>query len=419
MPLLTNVQPLRPTIDVAQGSGGQMRILLYTGKGGVGKTSVAAATALRCAELGYRTVVVSTDSAHSLGDSFDTLLGPEPVRIADNLWGQELDVLDQTEQYLGSLKRYAASVFSMRGLDRIVAEEMTVLPGLEELTSLIQVVRLYDEGKYDVIIMDCAPTGATLQLLTMPEAGRWYLERILPFEKKVFSLIRPMLRALTDAPIPEKEIYNALESLVAHLKRMQNLLTNRAHSSARLVLSPEKMVIKETRRAYMYLSLYGYPVDALVCNRLLPPEAGGDYLREWHSIQQRYRQMVEESFAPLPILDVPLFDREVLGLDMLRQMGQTLFADRDPTEVFYMGEEQRIDEAEHGYTLYVPLPLPSGKIQLNRASPDELIVHIGNRKRILSLPHTLATLKIRGASHQENTLQVDFALPGAEGTAQA
>jgi len=386
-----------------------MRILLYTGKGGVGKTSIAAATALRCAELGYRTIVVSTDSAHSLGDSLDLPLGPDPEAIADNLWAQELDVLEQTEKHLGSVKRYAASVLSMRGLDRIVAEELTILPGLEELTSLIRVVQLYDEGLYDVIVMDCAPTGATLQLLAMPEAGRWYLERMLLLERRIFALVRPIVRALTDQPIPEREIYEALEGLVDHLRRMQRLLSDRTHTSARLVLNPEKMVIAETRRAYMYLALYGYPVDALICNRLLPAEAAGGYLAEWHSLQQQYRQTISESFAPLPILDVPLFEREVVGLGMLRHMGRAIFADQDPAAVLYTGAEQRIVERDAGYTLCVPLPLPSGKIQVHRPSADELIVHIGNRKRIFSLPHSLATMHIAGARHEDETLYVDFA----------
>ncbi len=386
-----------------------MRILLYTGKGGVGKTSIAAATALRCAELGYRTIVVSTDSAHSLGDSLDLPLGPAAEAIAENLWAQELDVLDETEKHLGSVKRYAASVLSMRGLDRIVAEELTILPGLEELTSLIRVVQLYDEGTYDVVVMDCAPTGATLQLLAMPEAGRWYLERILHLERRVLSLVRPMVRALTDQPIPEREIYETLEGLVEHLRRMQRLLSDRKHTSARLVLNPEKMVIAETRRAYMYLALYGYPVDALICNRVLPPEAADGYLAEWHSIQQQYRQMISESFAPLPILDVPLFAREVVGLDMLRQMGRVLFADQDPAAVLYAGAEQRIIEQGAGYMLCVPLPLPSSKVQVHRPSADELIVHIGNRKRMLSLPHSLAGMRIAGAHHEDDTLYVEFA----------
>lgn len=391
-----------------------MRILLYTGKGGVGKTSAAAATALRCADLGYRTIVVSTDSAHSLADSFDINLGPEPVQITDHLWGQELDALQQTEKHVGSIKRYAASVFSAQGLQRIVAEELTVLPGLEEVISLVQIVRLYDAGTYDVVVMDCAPTGATLQLLAMPEAGRWYLQKILPLEKRIYTLVKPLLRAITDVPIPEQDVYQALETLIGHLKRMQQLLTDPEMSSARLVLNPEKMVIKETRRAYMYLSLYGYTVDALICNRLFPIEAAQGYLHEWHDIQQRHRQTIEESFAPLPVFDVPLFDREVVGIDMLRRMGEAIFREFDPAAVLHSGDRQQVIETEEGFALRVPLPVPTGTIQLNRTASDELIVHIGNRRRILSLPNTLAAMKIRGARHQDNTLHVDFAPAGAD-----
>ncbi len=385
------------------------RILLYTGKGGVGKTSVSAATALRCAEMGYRTVVVSTDSAHSLADSFDTALESEPTPIVDNLWGQELDVLDQTKKYWGSIQRYMASVFAWRGLERIIAEEITVFPGLEEMASLIQVVNLHDTGDYDVIIIDCAPTGATLQLLTLPEVGRWYLEKIVPLEKKVLPIGKSLLRAVTDIRIPnDEEVHEALEALIGHLKRMQYLLTDRERASSRVVLNPEKMVIREAQRAYMYLSLYGYPTDAVICNRVLPPEATGAYFKEWHTIQTRYRQTVEESFFPLPIFDVPLFNREMVGLDMLRRMGDAIFADRDPTDVFYIGEEQEVIETKEGYLLRVPLPLESGTIRLNRSLPDELIVNIGNRKRILSLPHTLAGMKIKEAQHEEGELTVMF-----------
>jgi arsenite-transporting ATPase len=374
----------------------------------VGKTSVSAATALRCADMGYRTIVLSTDSAHSLADSLDTELGSDPVSVTENLWGQEIDVLAQTEKQLGALKQYFASVFSWRGLDRIVAEEMTVLPGLEELTSLLQVVQLHDTGQYDVIIVDCAPTGATLQLLTMPEVGRWYLDRILPFERRIFALTRPLVRAVSDRPLPEKEIVDTVKTLIARLERMQSMLTDRDLTTARLVLNPEKMVIKETRRAYMYLSLYGYTTDLLVCNRLLPPEANSTYMRRWRDIQDRYRQEVQESFAPLPILDLPLFDTEVVGLDMLRRMGQALFQERDPTDRFYTGPKQRVVERKAGYALQIPLPMARGKVQLTRTSPDELVVHIGNRKHMLSLPHTLASMDIDRAQYREDTLHISF-----------
>jgi arsenite-transporting ATPase len=270
------------------------------------------------------------------------------------------------------------------------------------------VVELHDSGQYDAIVVDCAPTGATLQLLTMPEGARWYLEKLVPLEKRIFAIGRPLIRAVTSAPIPEQEIVDALHSVIDALERMQDLLTDRSLTSARLVLNPEKMVIKETRRAYMYLSLYGYATDLLICNRLLPQEATSEYMQRWREIQAGYRQMVEESFAPLPILDLPLFDTEVVGLEMLRRMGGTLFAGRDPTERFYTGPEQRIVERENGYALQLPLPLDHGKVQLTRTSSDELVVHIGNRKHLLSLPHTLASMKIEGAQHEDSTLSIRF-----------
>ncbi len=386
-----------------------MRILLYTGKGGVGKTSVSAATALRCAELGYRTIVISTDSAHSLADSFDLPLGPEPTPVAPNLWGQELDVLHEMDKHWGRIRAYAASVFAWRGLDEIVAEEMTLLPGIEELTSLIQTVHLYETGDYDAIIMDCAPTGAALQLLTMPEIGRWYLEKIFPLQKRAIALGTPLLRAVTDMPLPSEQIFDAVEGLIRRLDQMQQLLTDRTLSSARLVLNPEKMVIMEARRAYTYLSLYGYPTDAVICNRVLPPDVRDGYFAEWHAIQAGYRETIRDAFTPLPVLEVPFFDREVVGLDMLRRMGGALFAERDPTDVLYTGQGFKVVKAEGGYTLRLPLPFVHGAdVQLTRSLANELIVHIGNHKRVISLPHTLASMDVESAKHQDGILTVTF-----------
>jgi arsenite-transporting ATPase len=386
-----------------------MRILLYTGKGGVGKTSVAAATALRSAELGYRTVVISTDSAHSLADSFDVPLGPEPTPIAENLWGQELDVLHQMEKHWGSIQRYMASVFAWRGLEGIIADEMTIFPGMEEIASLIQVVHLHDSGDYDAIIIDCAPTGATLQLLTMPEVGHWYMEKIFPLEKKAIALGTPFLRAITDMPIPDEQVFDVIQQLVQYLDRMQSLLTNRKLCSARLVLNPEKMVIKEAQRAYTYLSLYGYSTDAIICNRMLPPQPTGAYFAEWYAIQGGYRQTIQESFAPLPILDAPFFEREVVGLDMLRQMALALFGDGDPTAIFYTGKERRVTRTEGGYALDIPLPfVDRAQIDLTRSSHDELIVRIGNHKHVLALPQTLSAMQIVEARRDGDTLHIVF-----------
>ncbi|MBN1936205.1 MAG: ArsA family ATPase [Anaerolineae bacterium] len=394
-----------------------MRILLYTGKGGVGKTSVSAATALRCAELGYRTIVVSTDSAHSLADSFDLPLGPEPTPVAPNLWGQEVDILYQMDKYWGNMQRYMASVFAWTGLESIVAEELTVLPGMEDLASLVEIVHLHDSGAYDVIIMDCAPTGATLQLLTLPEIGHWYLDKIFPWKRKAVAATRPLLHAITSLPIPDDQVFEAIGQLMAQLERMQDLLTDRERASARLVLNPEKMVIKEAQRAYTYLNLYGYSTDMVICNRVLPSQVQDAYFQEWHTIQAQYQQTVQEAFAPLPILSVPLFGREVVGLEMLRQMGQAIFGDRDPADIFYLGEEMRIVRTDNTYTLIIPLPfVASAEVQVTRSSADELIVHIGNHKRVITLPHTLSPLEVQRAHHENVTLTLVFGQPASDET---
>ena len=386
-----------------------MRIILYTGKGGVGKTSIAAATALRCADLGYRTIVLSTDAAHSLADSFDAPLGPEPTELAPNLWGQEIDVLYQMDKYWGNVQRYLATIFEWRGLDEIIAEELTVFPGMEELASLLQIVHLHDDCDYNVAIVDCAPTGATLQLLSFPEVARWYLDKIFPIERKAVQLTRPLLRAVIDVPIPDDELFDTIAELIMSLDRMHDLLVDPHKSSVRLVLNPEKMVIKEAQRAFTYLNLYGYATDLVVSNRIIPAAVQDGYFSAWKEIQKKYGQMVEEAFAPLPILTVPLFDQEVVGLKMLRRMADSIYGDGDPTQVYYVGLAQQVEKNGTAYTLTIPLPFVSKKeVQLTRSSFDELIIHIGNYKRNLLLPRVLSGLEVVGAKHQEDELAVRF-----------
>jgi len=386
-----------------------MRIILYTGKGGVGKTSVSAATALRCADLGYRTIVLSTDAAHSLADSFDLPIGPEPTELSPNLWGQEIDVLYQMDKYWGNVQRYMAAVFEWRGLDEIIAEEMTIFPGMEELASLLQIVHLHDDCDYEVVIVDCAPTGATLQLLGFPEVARWYLDKIFPLERKVIQLTRPLLRAVVDVPIPDEELFDTVAELIMSLDRMHALLADPQKSSVRLVLNPEKMVIKEAQRAFTYLNLYSYATDLVVSNRIIPASVQDGYFDAWKAIQKKYSQTIEEAFAPLPILTVPLFDQEVVGLEMLRRMAGSIYGDGDPTQVYYVGLAQRVEKNEHGYTLTIPLPfVTKEEVQLTRSSFDELIVHIGNHKRNLLLPHALVGLQVTGAKQKGNELAVRF-----------
>ncbi len=384
------------------------RIILFTGKGGVGKTSLAAATALRCAEQGLRTVVVSTDAAHSLADSLEHPLGPEPTEVVANLWGQEIDLLYQMEKYWGAVEGYLSAFFSWRGMDDLIAEEASVLPGMEELASLLQIVKLHNDGEYDVIVIDAAPTGETLKLLSFPEMARWYLEKIFPIEKRAVQLSRPLLRSITDLPIPEDQLFDVIESLILDLNRMHDLLADPEMSSVRLVLNPEKMVIKEAQRTYTYLNLYGYPVDAVISNRLIPEAVHDVYFEKWKAIQEKYGRVIEEAFSPLPILTVPLMDSEVVGLERLRQMGQLVYGDLDAAAVLFKGSRHYVRKEEGCYVLGLKLPFVSKEqLQLTR-SGDELIVHIGNQKRNIVLPRVLVGLEVKSAKVEDGEVRIVF-----------
>lgn len=386
-----------------------VRIILYTGKGGVGKTSVAAATALRCAELGYRTVVLSTDAAHSLSDSFDTALGPEPVEVNPGLFGQEIDILYQMEKHWGKVREYMASLLAWRGMDDLIAEEASVLPGMEELASLLQIVHMHDDHDYDVIIVDCAPTGATLRLLSFPEVARWYLEKIFPVERAAMKVSRPLLRAMVDLPLPDDDVFDAVADLIMQLHRMHRLLSDAQKSSIRLVLNLEKMVIKEAQRAFTYLNLYGYPTDLIISNRVIPDHVKDGPFASWKDIQEKYGRMVEEGFSPLPILKVPFFDQEVIGLDMLRRMAESIYGQGDPTQVYFIGQTQTVEKCGGGYLLSLPLPfVDKGDLDLTR-SGDELIVHIGNQKRNMILPRALVSMEVQAAKLKDGVLKITFA----------
>lgn len=393
-----------------------MRILLYTGKGGVGKTSISAATALRSAELGYRTAVLSTDPAHSLGDSFDRRIGNQLTELAPNLWGQEIDLLNQMDQYWGTVQGYLNALFAWQGMDSLVAEETAVLPRMEELASLMQITALAESGNYDVIIIDAAPTGSTLQLLSFPDVARWYIEKIFPFQRKTIQLARPVMRRMTDMPLPDDNIFDSIEELVSFLERMSKLLSDGDVSSVRVVLNPEKMVVKEAQRAYTYLNLYGYTVDAVVCNRVFPRDLADSYFDIWKSAQAQNLELVHECFQPLPIFEVPLFDQEVTGIEMLRRMGNTVFGpattrggEGDPTRQFYVGKPQEIIRRNGQYVLSLPLPLVErSDVQLHRSVFDELIVRIGNWKRNIALPLGLAKLDIVSAKYEGDRLNIAF-----------
>lgn len=386
-----------------------MRILLYTGKGGVGKTTASAATALHAARLGYKTIVLSTDAAHSLADSFDLPLGPEPTPVAENLWGQEVDIYHEVESHWGTIQKYLEALLSWRGIDGLVAEELTVPPGMSELASLLQLVRLYDSRSYDVIIVDCAPTAETLELLTFPEIARWWMEKIFPVHRRLVQVARPIVKPLVGMPLPGDEVYGAAEGLFHQLDRMQKLLTDPSLTSIRLVINAEKMVVKEAQRTYTYLNLYNYPTDLVVCNRVIPDRVTDSYFDTWKASQARYIRMVEEGFAPTPIRYVPLMDREIVGIEALEEVGEKLFGAEDPTALFHRGRSYSFEKGEGDYQLLMPLPFATkSDVDLKQVG-DELVIQVGNQKRTLILPRALIGLRVQGAKLEGDTLKIRFA----------
>jgi arsenite-transporting ATPase len=386
------------------------QIVLYTGKGGVGKTSVAAATALHCAARGQRTLVVSTDIAHSLGDALDVPVGPTPVQVADNLWAHEPDVFFSISRYWRTIQAYFASLFSWGGLDEVMAEEMTVLPGMDELGNLLWIGEHVDRGSYETIIVDAAPTGETLRLLSLPEASRWWIERIAPIGRRVQKLGGPVLRRIVGVPMPSDEVYSSAEQLLERLKYVHGLLADPQRSTVRLVLNLERVSIQEAQRSFTYFHLYGYPTDLIVANRLLPA-ASGAYFEAWREAQSRYLPMVEEQFAPVPVRTVPYFDTELVGVNRLRELGAALFGDTDPAAFLYRGRPYTVEREEGGYRLRLELPFTSKEeVSLSRKA-DELVLQVGAWRRNLVLPRLLLDAPTRGAKMEEQVLTVRFGEP--------
>lgn len=384
------------------------RILLFTGKGGVGKTTIAAATAICAAKQGYKTIVISTDSAHSLSDSLDHPLGPEPVPILPNLWAQESNILYNIERHWGTVKRWLAALMAWRGMDEVVAEEIAVLPGMEELANLLWVDYYERAQEYDAILVDCAPTGESLRLLTFPEMAQWWLNKLLPLGRRLIPMTYPLVHRLTDMPLPDKQIFTTIDEISEQFTRLHSLLSDPGHTTVRLILNAEKMVIREAQHTYTYLNLYGYSTDAVICNRLIPQDANGSYWEEWKNIQAEHLQLIEECFSPLPILRVPLLEREVIGMEALEQIGHFLYKEGNPIRFFFQGKPMSIDHDDSGYTLSLQLPLIGRDDVSLMRSGNELTVTIGNRRRNILLPQVLTKYEAKGAKLDAGSLRIRF-----------
>jgi arsenite-transporting ATPase len=383
---------------------------LYLGKGGVGKTTISAATAVRSAAMGKRTLVVSTDLAHSLADCLNRPLDADPQELMPNLWAQEVNVLEEMRQGWGKLQAKMSELLRKRGLDSVMAEELALIPGMDEIVSLLNIYRNARDGDFEVVVIDAAPTGETVRLLSMPDTFQWYANRIsgINFKSTTLTLARPFIKAF----IPSGEMLDAIQVLSERVKGLREVLTDPAISSYRPVVNPERMVIKEALRAETYLALFGYPIDSVICNRVLQPGNYQDaFMQELYCSQEKLRQQVHDTFAPLPIWEAPYHAREIIGIPALGELARSIFGECDPTQVFYRGPIQEITRQGDTYILRLPLPhVEMDKVIMTKKG-DEMIVEIGNFKRDITLPNVLANQEAKLARFVNKSLEIHFTAP--------
>ncbi|MBX5457349.1 MAG: ArsA family ATPase [Thermogemmatispora sp.] len=388
-----------------------MRMILYLGKGGVGKTTVAAATAVRSAQLGKRTLVVSTDLAHSLADCLKQPLTSEPSELAPQLWAQEVNVLDEMRRSWGKLQSTLSTLLRAQGLNSIMAEELALIPGMDEIVSLLNIYRNARDGAFEVVVIDAAPTGETVRLLSMPDTFQWYVGRIAGLQSSTLNLARPLIKAF----LPSAEVLDAIQLLSERVNALRNVLSDPSVSSYRPVVNPERMVIKEALRAETYLALFGYPIDGVVCNRVLSPGPYQDqFMQQMYESQEKLRRHIQQTFAPLPVWEAPYYAQEPLGIERLAELAQAIFGEQDPTQVFYRGPVQEVIEQDGHYVLRLPLPHVELEKVLMTKKGDEMIIEIGNFKRDIPLPAVLASQEATVARFVDKALEIHFAPPASQ-----
>ncbi|MBA2463502.1 MAG: ArsA family ATPase [Nocardioidaceae bacterium] len=387
-----------------------MRVLLFTGKGGVGKSTIAAGTAATCASAGHRTLVLSTDTAHSLADAFGTPVGAEPTEVADRLLVQQVDAQLRFQQSWAEIQRYLLSVLDVAGVDPVAAEELTVIPGAEEVLALLELRLHARSGRWDVIIVDCAPTAETLRLLSFPDVCTWWLEKVFPFQSRVVAAVGPLARTLIpDLPLPGEAVFKDVERLARNLVAMNDILRDRRHTTVRLVMNADRMVVKEAMRTFTYLNLYGYLTDAVVVNRMFGEEAAEGYFAGWRERQQEHMELVRSGFSPVPILTAPYYPREVVGPEMLDRLGEDLFEGIEAHGVLHEQLSQGLSSENGRATLRLVLPFAErGEIGLKKVGL-EVIVRVGAQKRTIMLPPAMAAYDTSGARFEDGALEVYFA----------
>ncbi len=385
-----------------------MRIVLFTGKGGTGKTTLSAATALLSAQKGHKTLVISTDAAHSLSDSFEMQLSNRPKKIVTNLYGQEISAQEEIEEKWGEIKDYLSALFSSQGIETIEAEEMSLFPGMEELFSLMKIRNYSLTKEYDVVVVDCAPTADTLRLLSAPEITNWYLKHVFPIQRTAAKAVRPVAKKLLPIPFPEDEVFGAMKNLSTQLAEMKGILADNQTTSIRLVVNPEKMVIKESQRAFTFFSLFGYTVDMVIVNRVFPDKVKDDYFKKWKDIQESYIQMIHEGFSPLPIYNLELFDQEIVGKTLLNKIAKRIYNTEDPARFFFSEKPISIKKVKGGFDMFLKLPFAKKSDLDLLQDGEELYIRVGNYKRTILVPHSLLNYAIEDAKFEEEKLRISF-----------
>lgn len=391
-----------------KGGGKVMRVILYTGKGGVGKTSIASATACKIAEEGKKVLIMSTDQAHSLGDSFDVKLSNEPIKVSENLYAMEIDSIIENERVWGNIKGYIEKLMMLKSDKTIETEELLVFPGFEELLSLIKIKEVYDEGVYDVLIVDCAPTGETMSLLKFPDLFKWWMEKFFPIKRKAAKFVKPVVEATVKIPLPDDKVFDDIDKLYQKIDELHKLMLNKDVVSIRIVTTPEKIVVKEAKRSFSYLHLFDYNVDGIFINRIFSKESLEGYFEKWTNIQKNTIKDIEESFKGIPIFKLELMNHELRKYTHLKEAGDKLYGDFDPSKVLFKEKIFDVKSEDGNYILEIKMPfIDKNEIKLSQ-NDDEIIISIKNERRGFVLPTKLQSKEIKAARYDDGKLNIYF-----------
>jgi arsenite-transporting ATPase len=389
-----------------------MRIVLFAGKGGVGKTSIAAASGVACAQKGFKTLVMSLDAAHSLVDSFDldkTLMDKnkgKPIRVAKNLSIQEVDVQEEIKKNWGEVHKYISSLLNISGIDEVLAEELAILPGMEEVSSLLHINRYAAQKRYEVVLLDCAPTGESIRFISIPTSLEWYMKKLFDVERKIVRVARPITKRLYGVPLPEDEYFASIQRLFDRLEGIDRILSDPNITTVRLITNPEKIILKETQRAYMYFCLYKMCVDAVIINRILPESVNDSYFARWKETQGRYIKKTEHLFRPIPILKVPMLSDQVVGMGELSKLAKEIYGSFSPEQILYADTPYTFRKVGDDYFLDIKIPfLTKNEVELSKRN-EELIVRIGGFKRHVLLPRNIAAREPSGAKVERDKVVI-------------